>query len=132
MQWPAPIHALLSGWQDAGIVATLESHGLVTFRYDAPPVPTWSSVTYRSTFSKLNVLRHSWAVRRRVLFLDNDVVAFRNIDHLLHAPTPAFVFHPIRLLASGGMINSGVMLLHVESRKALDATWQCRPRLTLP
>ena len=56
----------------------------------AARVPDWASPWARGSFAKLAAL----SVRGfdKVILLDNDFVALRNLDHLSHAPTPAAVF----------------------------------------
>lgn len=84
--------------------------------------PSWAYVWHRQSFAKLAVPR---AARRvgceRVLFLDNDVLALSNFDHVFHlVEPPAFVWHR----GTGGRrLNSGVMLLPTDERfvDALDA-----------
>jgi len=58
-----------------------------------------------------------------------DVLITRNVDHLLNQPAPAVVFRADRYL-----INTGVMLIHPQTREHLDDLWshfrQHFPRLT--
>ena len=56
----------------------------------AARVPDWASPWARGSFSKLAAL--SLRGFDRVILLDNDLVALRNLDHLASAPTPAAVF----------------------------------------
>ena len=87
-----PIHLLLSGERQPAFEAALvEQFGVSLL--DAPEqikIPKWSSPFHWMSFVKCAVL--SLTRFRRVLVLDTDVVAFRNIDHLALSPAPAFVY----------------------------------------
>ena len=84
--------------------------------------PPWSNAWHRQSFAKLQVPRAAQRVGcERVLFLDNDVRALFNFDHIFtHLDPPAFVWHR----GSGGKrLNSGVMLLPTDEPfvRALEA-----------
>lgn len=103
-----PIHVLLSGWHDPRLEKALQAGGAVTLhREEASAVrpPSWAIEWHRSTFAKLLVLNLSRALEARVLFLDNDVIALRNVDHLQNIATDAICVKPWEGL------NSGVMVL---------------------
>lgn len=107
-------------------LATLQRVGVHVELVSPVPVPTWAAVWYRGTFAKLGVLNASLH-HGRLLFVDQDVVAMRNIDYLQWAASPAFVFYPEHYTATGQLkfgINSGVMLLHIRTQQQLDAAWQ--------
>ena len=67
------------------------------------------------TFAKLALLTLS-AIAPKLIFLDNDCLVLRNIDHLAHAPTPAACVH-----AADDGINSGVMVIAPDEGVARDA-----------
>ena len=47
----------------------------------------------------------------RLLYMDWDVIALRNVDHLQRAPAPSFVFYGLV-----NQINSGVALIDVPNQ----------------
>ena len=84
--------------------------------------PAWANQWHMQSFAKLAIPRAARRVKcERVLFLDNDVRALRNVDHIFTlAEPPAFVWHR----GSGGKrLNSGVMLLPTDAAfvEALEA-----------
>ena len=100
-----PIQTLVDPHTPA-VASLLEGLGIAILPLPTGPLaPAWASPYHAPTFAKLRLLRlHQF---EKVLFLDNDVNASRNLDELLlHGPTPAMVF---QVLAQG--LNSGVMLL---------------------
>ena len=131
-----PTHVLLSGWHDPGVLEDLRRRGLRLHRHPSPPVPQWAKLWYRGHFSKLNALHFAARLRSHVLFLDSDVLAFRNFDRQLSgAPAPAFVFRDYggNFHASGSGLNSGVMLLPPLPPSQLDAALSLfRAHLTAP
>ena len=110
-----PVHAILTGWQPPSLVELLRSRGITLHSFEPVAVPNWAKLWYRGTFAKLNVLRLAAKLRSRVLFLDNDVIAFANLDHLTQSPAPAFVFRDYDghgdFRSPGSGLNSGVVLL---------------------
>ena len=111
-----PVHVLLSGWHNHSLVALLRSRGIQVHGASPVPIPVWSKLWYRCTFAKLRVLQLAATLRRRVLYLDTDVVAFTNVDHLALAAAPAFVFRDYRNFTTGSGLNSGVFLVPSLSR----------------
>lgn len=117
-----PVHVLLGGWQSSRVVDELRARNMTLHYFEPLPIPRWAKNWYRGTFCKLTALRLAYTLRKRVLFLDSDVVAFRNVDHLDLSPAPAFAFRDYGsgFKAAGSGLNSGVMLLPVLSRAQLD------------
>lgn len=82
-----------------------------------PKLPAWANRHFRGTFSKLQVL--SLVQFQKVILVDADMVALRNIDHLALAPTPAVAFrwdcrHPeahILRPTRAWEMNSGMLVL---------------------
>ena len=86
------VHAIVCGWQNASAVSLLGARGLQVHYFPSVPVPTWARLWYRGHFAKLNVMRLAQKLQSRVIFMDNDVVAFRTVDHLRYFAAPAFTF----------------------------------------
>lgn len=101
-----PIVLLASGERHAAYEAAIAAQGVTVVAGSEPAwrVPRWASPWARGSFVKLQVL--ALTEYERIVVLDNDVVALRNIDHLASSAveTPAFVLDQ-------KMMNSGVMLL---------------------
>lgn len=123
-----PITLLVSGERDAKREAAIARHGvMIEPTLTTTLAPAWASPWMRGTFAKLSALaltRYS-----RVVVLDSDCVAVRNIDHLSGAPAPlAAYFHfdlgftcpqdldPTRACARG-VLNSGVLALQPDARR---------------
>ena len=70
-------------------------------------VPRWANPWHRSTFTKLSLLWISGY--ERIIALDVDAVALRNIDHLAAAPAPAFAYQLTK--CTHWELNSGTMVL---------------------
>ena len=89
-----PVHILATGERYAAVEARVAQ--MFGVRYmgteGVPPVtvPTWASKWARGSFAKLRAL--ALTQYDRIVLLDNDNVVLRNVDHLAHAPAPAFVF----------------------------------------
>eukprot|EP00908_Phaeocystis_cordata_P004226 Transcript_14612.p1 GENE.Transcript_14612~~Transcript_14612.p1 ORF type:complete len:299 (-),score=81.58 Transcript_14612:285-1181(-) len=79
------------------------------------PVPRWaaSHPYHAGTFIKLLLLDPEVVPVQKLVFLDNDCLAVRNLDHLALQPAPSFVFHR----ADFGP-NSGVMVLEPSAEAA--------------
>lgn len=90
----------------------------------SPPRPAWvTNSFFATTWTKLLILELTQF--STVVFLDNDVVALRNIDHLAMVPTPAYAFLP-----SDAGINSGVAVVKPDAAVAtrLRAFVRAQPR----
>ena len=90
-----PIHLLLSGERHAGFEAALVRRlGVAIISANSArhriKVPKWASAFHKSSFVKLAAL--SLVNFERVVVLDDDTVALRNVDHLARVPAPAFAF----------------------------------------
>ncbi|KAL1503926.1 hypothetical protein AB1Y20_012387 [Prymnesium parvum] len=85
-----PVCLLASGERPPHAEARLAALGVRLIA--APPLapPPWASPWARASFAKLRAL--ALTQFERVILLDNDVVVFRNIDHLATLAAPAFVF----------------------------------------
>jgi hypothetical protein len=105
------------------ILSHLEQQGVGIHSVPMPvAVPRWASPEKRSTFAKLSVLNASLALRRRLIFLDTDLLLLRNLDHLASTtavPAPlAFVTR-----ANSELINTGLFVVDVRSRRQLESYW---------
>uniref|UniRef100_A0A7S3F5P6 Nucleotide-diphospho-sugar transferase domain-containing protein n=1 Tax=Haptolina ericina TaxID=156174 RepID=A0A7S3F5P6_9EUKA len=124
-----PVHVLLTGWHNTSFVEMLHGLGMIPHHYRSVPAPQWAKLWYRGNFNKLNLLILASALHRRVLYLDNDVVPFRNIDHLQLSPAPAFVFRNHTEIG----VNGGMMLLPVLSAAEVEAAFRLlQMHLVLP
>ena len=89
-----PVRILASGVRFPAVERTLTELGATVLpdgaALGAARVPDWASPWARGSFAKLAAL----SVRGfdKVILLDNDFVALRNLDHLAHVPAPAAVF----------------------------------------
>lgn len=83
---------------------TLRDLGALTVRVKEYAVPAWAKQYHSASFVKLSVLE--FHMFDKLIFLDNDCVLTRNIDHLAWHPAPAFVYH-----RQDAGLNSGVMVL---------------------
>ena len=88
-----PIHLLVSGERDLQREAVIASQGVLIDSATAlPRAPAWASPWMRGTFAKLGAL--TLTQYQRIILLDSDTVAVKNIDHLSGAPPPiAGYFH---------------------------------------
>ena len=89
-----PVRILATGVRFPAVERTLTELGATVLPDGAAlgpaRVPDWASPWARGSFAKLAAL----SVRGfdKVILLDNDFVALRNLDHLAHVPAPAAVF----------------------------------------
>ena len=89
-----PVRILATGVRFPAVERTLTELGATVLpdgaALGAARVPDWASPWARGSFAKLAAL----SVRGfdKVILLDNDFVALRNLDHLAHVPAPAAVF----------------------------------------
>ena len=127
-----PLHTLLSGecaTCHSSQLRALQGRGVRLHALPITPIPLWANPEHYSSFGKLHVWNLSLTLGRPLLYLDLDVLITRNVDHLLNQPAPAVVFRADRYL-----INTGVMLIHPQTREHLDDLWshfrQHFPRLT--
>ena len=99
-------------------LAKLQALGARLVHVRPVPPPHWANENYRNNFNKLLALNLTQF--SRVIVLDNDCVALRNIDHLAwRVPTPAAACHPRRgfQLCS---FNFGVHVLTPSARAAAE------------
>lgn len=83
-----PVHVILSGWQDPGVVEKLHARNLHVHWMESAPVPTWAKLWYRGNFCKLNALVLGFRLRRRIIFLDNGNLACHSAFTVLQLPSP--------------------------------------------
>jgi hypothetical protein len=117
----AELHVLVSGLRNSTFEDTLTRRQMKLHTWYAPQIPTWSAAWHRSSFCKLNLWNFSFQRRSigPVVYLDTDVVVLRSLAALFSVPTPAIVFK-----GSSEVLNSGLMVLHVQSQAELDSIWQ--------
>jgi len=80
----------------------LRSKGIHPMAIRLRRIPSWASEWHRGSFAKLQIAgltRFS-----RVVFIDNDCVVLRNLDHLARLPAPSVAFHEHSGLNSGMMV----------------------------
>jgi len=120
-----PIKMLLSGERHEQYERLFEAQGVTVIGVDDQPPPSWANAWHAATFTKLTALAYSAQQNAKLIVLDVDAVAFRNIDHLSAAPAPSFVYHltgcnaPTRCC---GDLNSGVMVLRASAIEAARST----------
>ena len=81
------------------------------------PVPPWANREHRSTFAKLAVVNASYALGKRLIYLDTDTFVLQNIDHLAQLPRnmPAFVMRPDLEVINTGLFSVQADKLMVEA-----------------
>ena len=110
-----PVHVLASGERYEQVESRLANLFNVSFipptglQSGLPPplpVPEWASKWAKGSFAKVRAL--ALTQFERLVVLDNDDIVLRNLDHLVDAPAPAFVFgwkcHPRRELRAATMV----------------------------
>lgn len=104
--------------RDAAVEARLTSLGtrILPIAKKSFRPPRWGKPFgyFENTFSKLIAL--SFVQFSTLIFIDNDCIALRNIDHLATVPTPAFAFHKV-----DEGLNSGLMVITPNTELAAQA-----------
>ena len=89
--------------------------------WNEPTVPAWASMMHQASFAKLSIINASFHLGLRLIYLDTDMLVLRNLDHLGSSLPPhalAFTFR-----ADHELVNSGLMSVHIGSRRRLEAAW---------
>ena len=112
-----PVSVLVSGERHAAVEALLSAQGASVLPAPVSSlvrVPRWASPWALHSFAKLKAL--ALQQFERVLVLDSDCVALRNLDELLHLPAPAFVFR--HKCYPNLELSSAVMVLRPDAAEA--------------
>ena len=119
-----PLHCLLSGRNQSAVNSTLmrlQRNLRLHASWNEPTVPAWASVMHQASFAKLSIINASYHLGMRLIYLDTDMLVLRNLDHLGSSLPPhalAFTFR-----ADHELVNSGLMSVHIGSRRRLEAAW---------
>ena len=119
-----PLHCLLSGRNQSVVNSTLmrlQRNLRLHASWNEPTVPAWASMMHQASFAKLSIINASFHLGLRLIYLDTDMLVLRNLDHLGSSLPPhalAFTFR-----ADHELVNSGLMSVHIGSRRRLEAAW---------
>lgn len=110
-----PITVLVGGLRYYNHEDELKREGVRIVPMSTLNPPKWASIWHMQSFNKLNAIRLTQY--EKVIMLDNDVVLWKNIDHLSRIKTPAAVW------VRPDEFNSGVMVLSPSADETLTQNY---------